>query len=137
MPGGDQHDTTKHEITANRCTACKVTSPAHGQQARLEGGHPDNLPSTTSPLTFPSWLLHKLSKGGPCTLTLWCTLLHSRRAPLAQNPTGSKLNFYISSYFKDSPNKHIFNHLEPVCSVHPMKLHLTSASHTVFPRNMT
>lgn len=122
-----------HEIIASRCTACKVTSPAHGQQARVEGRYPDNLPSTTAPLTLPSWLLHKVAKAGPCTLAFWCTLLHSRRAPLAQNFTGSKLNFYISSYFKDSPNKYIFNHLEPVCSVHPMKLHLISAIHTVFP----
>lgn len=54
--------------------------------------------------------------------TLGCLLLQSRLRPITSN-------FYTSSCFKHSPNKHIISHLQLAYFAYPAKLHLTYVSH--------
>lgn len=56
-------------------------------------------------------------------------LLYSTVVPLAQKPSVPNSNSYTTSWFKWSPNKHMFNYFELACFVYSVKWHFTPASH--------
>lgn len=71
-------------------------------------------------------LLYKLAKDGLCILAL-CCLLHQTDGPSSSKTHWEHL--YTLNYFKYSPTKQIFSHLQFACFAHLMKLNPTSASH--------